>query len=154
MVSACFCILRPVSVSCPTLRGAPDQISRLDGGKVGPLAPVFRPPPRPANVPLLSHFCLTSVPVLSHFCTGSVPVLYHFCTGSVPVLYRYPLRGVPVPPNSAAINDIATLHAVIPPLKTVDHSHTHYAPVKLVQRIERKGILHQKAVVKMVAKTP
>ena len=27
-------------------RGAPDQISRLDGGKMGPPAPVFHPPPR------------------------------------------------------------------------------------------------------------
>ena len=34
-VSACFCILRPVSVSCSALRGAPDQISRLNGGKWG-----------------------------------------------------------------------------------------------------------------------
>ena len=46
MVSARFCILRPVSISCSARRGAPDQISRLDSGKVGPPAPVFRPPPR------------------------------------------------------------------------------------------------------------
>ncbi len=128
MVSACFCILRPVSVSCPTLRGVPDQISRLDGGKVGPLAPVFRP-----RLALhMSHFCPTSVPLLSHFCPTSVPVLYRFCPTFVPDLYRYPLRGVPVPPNSATLNDIATLHAVILPLKTVVNSHTHYAPAKLV----------------------
>ena len=72
---------RPVSVSCPTLRGVPDQISRLDGGKVGPLAPVFRP-----RLALhMSHFCLTSVPLLSHFCPSFVPDLSHFCTGSVPL---------------------------------------------------------------------
>ncbi len=77
---------------------------------------------------------ICSLPALqmSHFCPGFVPLLSHFCTGSVPVLYRYPLRGVPVPPNSAPLNDITTLRAVIPPLKTVDHSHTHYAPAKLV----------------------
>jgi hypothetical protein len=80
--------------------------------------------------------------------------LYRFCPTFVPDLYRYPLRGVPVPPNSATLNDITTLHAVIPPLKTVVHSHTHYAPAKLVQRIERKGIFNKKGVVKMVAKTP
>ncbi|WP_273767489.1 hypothetical protein, partial [Aeromonas hydrophila] len=72
------------------------------------------------------------VPDLYRFCTGSVPLLYRICTAFVPDLYRYPLRGVPVPPNSAALNDIATLHAVIPPLKTVVHSHTHYTPAKLV----------------------
>lgn len=87
----------------------------------GAAGPSFSPPPRPAHVPLLSHFCPTSV-----------PVLYRICPTFVPDLYRYPLRGVPVPPNSAAINDIATLHAVTLPLKTVVNSHTHYAPSSMV----------------------
>lgn len=80
----------------------------------------------------LRAICSRPALQMSHFCPCFVPLLSHFCTGSVPALYRYPLRGVPVPPNSATINDIATLRAVIPPLKTVAHSHTHYAPVKLV----------------------
>jgi len=104
--------------------------------------------------PILAAYRALFSVALRAICSHPALQMSHFCTGSVPVLYRYPLRGVPVPPNSAALNDIATLHAVIPPLKTVAHSHTHYAPVKLVQRIERKGILHQKGVVRMVAKTP
>ena len=125
----------------------PESLQRFWGGfRAGSCGVWFQPI-------LAAYRALFSV-ALRAICSHPALQMSHFCTGSVPVLYRYPLRGVPVPPNSAALNDIATLHAVIPPLKTVAHSHTHYAPVKLVQRIERKGILHQKGVVRMVAKTP